>query len=49
MERLGVQEGIEVGRIKKLMQEWYDEDPTLNEEELIQKYYEEIGNNRFAL
>lgn len=49
MERLGVQEGIEVGRIKRLMQEWYDENPELNENDLIEKYYEEIGNNGFTL
>lgn len=49
IDRLGIQEGIEVGRIKKLMQEWYDEDPTLDEEGLIQKYYEEVGNNGFDM
>lgn len=49
MERLGIQEGIEVGKVKRLMQEWYDENPELNENELIEKYYEEIGNNGFAL
>ena len=47
MERLGIQEGIEVGKIKNIMQGWYDENPELNENDLIKKYEEEIGNINF--
>lgn len=38
MLRLGIQEGAEVGKIKEKMQEWYDENPELTEEELFEKY-----------
>jgi hypothetical protein len=45
MERLGIQEGIEVGKVKRLMQEWYDENPELDTESLIQRYEEMVNNN----
>jgi len=38
MECLGIEEGRKVGEIKELMQSWYDEDPSLSEEDLIRKY-----------
>ena len=41
MERLGIEEGVEVGKIKEVMQEWYDENPELREDDLIEKYKKE--------
>ena len=47
MLRLGIQEGIEVGKIKEKMQEWYDENPELTEDELFKKYEDEHKYGRF--
>ena len=38
MERLGIQEGREVGEVKEIIQSWYDENRDLNIEEAIEKY-----------
>jgi len=46
MERLGIKEGVEVGRIKEIMQEWYDENPELTEDDLIEKYKQEKENSK---
>ena len=45
MERLGVQEGVEVGKIKEIMQEWYDENPELTVDDLIEKYKNKVVRN----
>lgn len=38
MEELGIGTGPEVGKIKNLFQEWFDEDNTLTKEKLFEKY-----------